>query len=485
MNYLDLTIQEIHEALVNKKTTPLELTKEAIKRAKEDKNNAFEYIAEKEALDFASSLKEVEVDNLLWGIPYTCKDNISTKGIPTTASSDILKGYVPIFDATVIEKLKAKKAILIGKVTLDELAMGGSGSTGHLGKTLNPYDPKGEHQVGGSSAGSAATVAASIVPFSLGSDTGDSIRKPASYAGLVGIKPTWSRISRYGLFPFTNSLDAIGCFTRCVEDSAIVMEALSGKDSKDFTSSDNEVKPYLKNINSSIKGMKIAVIKEIVDSISNKEIVEQFNKTLEIYKSLGAIINFVSVDEKLLQTLFPTYYIISCAEATSNNANLDGIKFGPSMDGENYIEAIKKCRSECFSERIKRRFVIGSYSLMKENQNELYLRAKKNRHRIVDVINKIFTTNDAIYCPAAPNVAPLFNSSMDQLQNEYLIADNWMVIGNFAGLPSLTLPIGFKDNLPFGANISCKPFEEEKVFILSKALEDKLPYKNLSIRNKK
>lgn len=201
MNYLDLPLLDLHKALVAKQVTPLALALEAIKRAKTNKDNAFELIDEEGAKAFAASLGEPEADNPLWGVPYFAKDNFSTKGLETTASSNILAGYIPVFDATVIAKLKERKAVLLGKTTLDELAMGGTGTTGRKGKTYNPYDSKHERMIGGSSCGSAAAVAASVVPFALGSDTGDSVRKPASYAGLVGMKPTWGRISRYGLFP--------------------------------------------------------------------------------------------------------------------------------------------------------------------------------------------------------------------------------------------------------------------------------------------
>ena len=205
--YRGLSIEQLHELLVAKKVTPLELAKEAIELAKKDTNNAFEYIMENEALANASELKEPEVNNPLWGIPFVIKDNLSTKDVPTTASSNILRGYVPVFDATVVTKLKEAHAVPIGKATLDELAMGGSGTTGHLGTTYNPHDRSHTRLIGGSSCGSAAVTADGIVPFALGSDTGDSVRKPASYAGLVGLKPSWGRISRYGLFPFAPSLD--------------------------------------------------------------------------------------------------------------------------------------------------------------------------------------------------------------------------------------------------------------------------------------
>ena len=249
--YEGKSILELHELLISKKVTPVELVKDVIKLSKKDNNNAFEYIMENEALEIASNLGEPEPNNLLWGIPFGIKDNFSTKDVPTTASSNILKGYVPVFDATVVEKLKNAKAIPIGKLTLDELAMGGTGTSGHLGVTHNPWDESKTRLVGGSSCGSAAVTSAGIVPFALGSDTGDSTRKPASYAGLVGFKPTWSRISRFGLFPFAPSLDTVGIFARNVTDVAIVTELLAGRDDKDSTSSTKPVGKYYENIKNS------------------------------------------------------------------------------------------------------------------------------------------------------------------------------------------------------------------------------------------
>lgn len=484
INFLDLTIKEIHKALIEKKITPLDLTKEALRRAKNDSNNAFEYIAEKEAIELASKLKEPEKDNLLWGIPFTIKDNFSTKNIPTCASSNILKGYIPIFNATVVEKLIDKKAILIGKTTLDELAMNGTGKTGHLGSTFNPYDIKHEHIIGGSSCGSAVTVANNIVPFSIGSDTGDSVRKPASYAGLVGFKPTWSLISRFGLFPFVNSLDTVGFFTRSVEDAGILLNVLAGYDSKDFTSYKKKINiNYLSKLNDSINNTKIIVIKEIIDSIKDNTIVCKFNEIIEILKLLGVKVVFVSLDKKILKTLFLTYYIIACAEATSNNANLDGIKFGftnnESSEIKNYKEILLHNRSIGFSKFIKKRFIFGSYVLMKENQKELFLKAKKNRHRIVNNINQILNNYDALLLPATSSIAPKFSDNI-VYDDEYLIANNHMIIANFAGLPSITIPMGFKKNLPFGLNITGKIFTESKILNIAKIIEDKLKFYNLN-----
>lgn len=485
MSYLDLTIKEMHQALVDKKITPLELTLEAIKRAKEDNNNAFETILEKEAIEIASNLKEPEVDNIFWGIPVGIKDNFSTKGILTTGSSEILRDYVPVFNATVVQKLLDAHAVPIAKTTLDELAMGGTGTTGHKGITYNPYDPSHTRLVGGSSCGSAAMVSNAVVPFALGSDTGDSVRKPASYAGLVGFKPTWGRISRFGLFPFAPSLDHVAYFTRSVEDSALSLSLLAGRDNHDATSSTKPVEDYAKAINNPIKGVKIAVLREVVDSIDDKNILEAFNNTIKELEKQGAVVEYVDFSIKLLESIYPTYMVISCAEATSNNANLDGIKFGPRYEADTYTDVMIKARTKGFCELIRRRFIIGSFALMRENQNDLFLRAQKARRLIVNRTNEILSDYDFIYVPAAPSIAPKFSDSSDRLSNNYLIADNILVLGNFAGLPSLTLPIGKENNMPFGANVMGRAFEEAKVFNVAKIIENIVGLENMSAREVK
>ena len=485
MSYLDLSLKELHEALVEKKVTPLELTEEALRRAHENKDNAFEFIDDEGAKAFAASLTEPEKDNPLWGIPYFSKDNYSTKGMPSTASSNILNGYIPVYDATVITKLREAKAVLLGKTTLDELAMGGTGTTGHLGITYNPWDPSHKRGIGGSSCGSAAAVAASIVPFSLGSDTGDSVRKPASLAGLVGMKPTWGRISRYGLFPFAPSLDHVAYFSRDVYSSAVLLDVLSGRDIHDSTSSTKPVERYEEDLDKPVAGMKIAVIKEIIDSISDEEIKKHFENSIKAAKEQGIAVDFVSFDKKLLESIYATYMVISCAEATSNDANLDGIKFGPYHGGKSYQEVMFNARDKGFSELIKRRFVIGSYCLMRENQEELFLRAQRNRAKIVEKVNEILKDYDFIYLPAAPSVAPLFENVSDKLSDEYLMADNHLVLGNFAGLPSITLPLFFKEGLPVGINIMGRAFEEKKLFQIAAAFEKASGLANVSILNKK
>ncbi len=485
MHYLDLGIVELHEALVSKKTTPLELAREALKRAKADKTNSFEKILEKEAIEEATALVEPEKDNLLWGLPYVAKDNFSTKGIETTASSNVLKGYVPLFDATVIAKLKDRKCVLIAKASMDELAMGGTGTTSHLGPTYNPYDPSHERMIGGSSSGSAASLAAGIGSFSLGSDTGDSVRKPAAYGGLVGVKPTWGRISRYGLFPFAPSLDHVGYFTREVKGAAVLFSALAGRDEKDATSSSLPIDDCLVDIDRGIAGLRVAYFKEIVDSLPSKTLKDKFFASLDRLSKRGAMVEEVEFGLDLLRAVYPAYMVISCAEATSNDANLDGIKFGPHYEGKNYEETIKKARTNGFSELIKRRFVIGSYCLMRENQEELFLRAQRLRRLIVDRLNEIYGSHDIVYLPAAPGVAPRFDASSDRLSSSYLIDDNHLALGNFAGLPSISLPLAFEDGLPLGVNAMGRAHEEKTLFRFAYEVEKVTGLAGVSAINKK
>lgn len=486
MDYTTLTIQELHDLYLSGRVTPLQVVEQAIEKAKADTNNALEANMFASAIEKAKELstQKVEVENLLWGIPYFIKDNFSTKGVETTASSNILRGYVPHYDAEVIERLNEKKAIALGKATLDELAMGGSGMSGHLGRTYNPYDPSHTHMVGGSSAGSASLVAAGIVPFALGSDTGDSVRKPASYAGLVGFKPTWGRISRFGLFPFTPSLDAVGYFTRSVFDSSLLLETLAGRDEKDFTSSFKKVDKYT-SYKHDVKGIKLALIRGISNRISNPILKASYDYSIEELKKRGAIIEYVEVDQSLLRALFSTYFVLSCAESTSNNANLDGVKFGARKEGTTYIDVIKNTRTAGFSALIKRRFILGSYSLKQENQELLFRRAQKARRLIVEAVNKVLKDYDFIYLPAAPSIAPKFDQKSDNLNIEHLVEDNHLVIGNLAGLPSLTLPICLDKGMPIGVNLTGRPFEELKLFGVASVIEEISGLKNLYVGSKK
>lgn len=474
MNYLSLSIYEIHKALVNKEVTPLDLVKEALEKIKKDTNNAFEYIYEKEAIEIAKQLKEPEVDNPLWGIPFVIKDNFSTKDIPTTGSSKLLEGYLPPFDAEVYTRLLNKKAIPIAKTTLDELAMGGTGSSGHLGKTYNPWDESKTRMIGGSSCGSAAACASGVVPYAIGSDTGDSVRKPASYSALVGFKPTWGRISRYGLFTFAASLDTVAYFTRNVKDSVLLLNVLAGHDIKDTTSSSLPIEEYKEN-------KTLTIIKEIYDDLKDETIKKAFDKLIKGLKEKGYKINTVSIGFDLAKAIYSCYYIISSAEATSNNANLDGIKFGVNKEAESYEEMLFKVRTEGFSDRIRRRFVIGSISLLEENQEEIYLRALRCRRVIVDTFNKILESNDAIILPASPTIAPLFDGDVPKksFNKDATISNNYLAFANLGGYPSITLPLGFESDMPFGVNLTSHHFTESKLLKIAQVVEDITGLKDL------
>ena len=475
MDYLSRSIIEIHNSLVNKEVTPLDLAKEALDKIKNDKNNAFEYVYEKEAIEIAEQLSKEEPDknNPLWGIPFVIKDNFSTKDIPTCASSKLLEGYIPPFDSEVYLRLLNKKAIPVAKTTLDELALGGTGSSGHKGKTFNPWDESKTRMIGGSSCGSAAACASGIVPFAIGSDTGDSVRKPASYSALVGFKPTWGRISRFGLFTFAASLDHVAYFTRNVKDSALLLSVFAGHDDKDTTSSPIEVEDYASKLNDKHKGYKLAIVKEIYEDLKDETIKYTFDETVNGLKEKGYKINTVSIGLDLAKAIYSTYYIISSAEATSNNANLDGIKFGSYKDAETYEEMLFKVRTEGFSDRIRRRFVIGSLSLLEENQQEIYLRALRSRRIIADTFNKILEDYDGIILPASPTVAPLFGDDIPKksFDKDGSVSDNYLAFANLGGYPSITLPLGFEDKLPFGVNITSFHFTESKLLSIAQDVE--------------
>lgn len=466
----DKLIDDIRRALDRGKVTSLELFDEAVSKAKkyQDEYNAFVTIMNKKEEEGSGSV--------LRGIPYALKDNISTKGILTTASSNILKDYIPLYDATVYKKLKESGAVLMGKTVLDELAMGGTGTTGHTGIVRNPWDSK--RMVGGSSAGSAAAVALGIVPFAIGSDTGDSIRKPAAYGGVVGYKPTYGRVSRYGLFAFASSMDHVGLFTRSVKDCAYVMDVIKGHDDKDMTSLPDEDICYVNNINNDVRGKKLFYIKEAIeidsDDLELKLIIDNFKSTVEKCKELGMEVYEVSFRKDLLEAIYPAYMCISCAEATSNNSNLTGIPFGSRVEGKNVNEIMMKTRTEGFSELIKRRFIMGSYILQKENQEKLFLNASRVRRLIVDKMNELFKEYDGLIMPASGDIAPLFGQKSDRLSDEYLILGNHLAIGNFGGFPSISIPSGFVNGMPVSVNITGRAKEDALVLNMANKLEETL-----------
>ena len=434
--------------------------------------------SQKEFNPFVTIIDKYEKEDsnsLLSGIPYALKDNISTKGILTTASSNILKNYVPVYDATIYKKLKSAGAVLMGKTVLDELAMGGTGTTGHTGIVRNPWDKT--RQIGGSSSGSAAAVALDIVPFAIGSDTGDSVRKPAAYGGVVGFKPTYGRISRYGLFAFASSLDHLGVFARNVKDIAIVTDIVKGYDPHDMTSLPDDGKIYNDLIDNSVKGRKLFYIKEAMEN-ADKDIIDNFKMVIKKCEALGMKVAEESINKDLLLALYPAYMAISCAEATSNDANLNGIHFGVRGEGKTPDEIITDARTKGFSELIKRRFIIGSYILQRENQEKLFLNAYRARRMIVDKINELFKEYDGLIMPAAAGIAPKFEEKSDKLSDKYLILDNHLCIGNFGGYPSITIPSGFINKMPIGINITGRVKEDDIVLNIANKLESTMEYKN-------
>lgn len=474
---MDKSIKEIHEALVSGKVTSGKLVEEALRKSHEveDKYNAFVTI-----LDDAEA-KDVS-ESLVSGIPFGVKDNYSTKDVLSTGSSNTLKNYVPFYTATVVQRLMDAGAIMVNKTALDEFGMGGTGTTPHTGAVLNPWDQT--RMCAGSSAGSACAVASGVYPFALGSDTGDSIRKPAAYCGIVGYKPTYGMLSRYGLFPFASSLDHCGILTRSVEDAAIVTDIMKGIDDHDMTSWDSSHIHLQEALTGNIEGKKLFYIKEICDihnypnaSDTLKEHLNNFFKTLELLKTKGVTVEEVSIDSKLLNAIASVYVVISCAEATSNMSNLTGIIFGPRSNKTDVFEMMKEHRTLGFSPLIKRRFIIGSYVLQKENQERYFKNAQRVRRLIVDKMKELFREYDALILPVSSGPAKKLDEDKDVIDAGTTVLEEHLQIGNFGGFPSITIPNGFIETLPVGINITGNCYDDENVLNIAYTLESLMPYR--------
>ena len=477
MEYMSKSIEEIHEALKSSKVTSEQLVKESLEKAHahQDEYNSFVTIID--------DAKATEVtDSLLSGIPYGIKDNYSTKDILSTGSSNTLKDYVPFFTATAIKNLESNGAIGVTKCAMDEFGMGGTGTTCHTGTVLNPWDKT--RMTAGSSAGSAASVASGVYPYATGSDTGDSIRKPAAYCGIVGYKPTYGMISRYGLFPFASSLDHCGCLTRSVKDAAIVVDGMKGIDKNDMTSWDSSDINLYESITGDVKDKKLCYIKELCDineypnaSEELKSHLSNFMDVIEKCKSIGIEVEEVSVDKKLLDALASVYVVISCAEATSNMSNLTGFIFGPRGEGKNYIEMMKDHRTKGFSPLIKRRFVIGSYVLQAQNKDRYFHNAQRVRRLLVDRWKELFKDYDAVILPVGSGPAKKLEGSKDILDESTKALEEHLQIGNFGGFPSITIPDGFIDGLPVGVNITGNCYDDANVLNIAYAIESTMNYK--------
>ena len=443
----------------------------AVKKAQAfqaDLNAMVSFIDLSEQID---QLQKIDSSAAFYGVPVVLKDLVNMKGTRTTGSSGILDNYVSPYDATITEKLKAAGAIIIGKSSCDTFGMGGTNMTAWTGPVPNPYDLN--RMAGGSSGGSAVLVASGVVPMAIGTDTGDSIRKPASYNNIVGLKPTYGRISRYGVIPYASSLDHVGVFTRNVKDAAMSLTVLAGRDDKDMTSSNRPVENYADLLNSELTGKRIGIIQNVIDAIKKPETLKLFKDLCDQLEVKGAIIKTIHLDEKLMHAFLPTYYIIANAEATANHANLDGLRFGVLHEGKTMEESMILSRTAGFGKLLKKRFVIGTYALFTENQEEVFRKAQKVRRLIVEDLNRVLNDVDVLIAPASSQGAPKFDDvSIDQLSSEYLIAENYMALANFSGYPSITVPMGMVDGLPVGVNLSSAAFTEQLLLNVAFAVEE-------------
>jgi len=473
---VDLTLVELIDKIKKKEISSKEITNAYIERCKKSKKlNSF--ITE----DFDHALKKADAfdnnpnfEKKLPGIPIAVKDLFCTKDLRTTAGSKILNNFVPTYESTVTNNLWENGAILLGKLNCDEFAMGSSNETSFFGNVQNPI---GENLVpGGSSGGSASALAAKLTPATIGTDTGGSIRQPASFTGTVGLKPTYGSCSRYGIVAFASSLDQAGPMTRDVKDCALMFEVMSSYDKKDSTSVDFKRDNYLNKLKDSIKGKKIGVPKEYrVDGMS-KEIDELWQKGIKIIKEAGADV----VDISLPNTMYalPAYYIVAPAEASSNLARYDGVKYGFRSKGENLIDMYEKTRSEGFGDEVKRRILIGTYVLSSGYYDAYYLKAQKVRKLIKNDFDQAYKNVDAILTPSTPSSAFKIGEKTDDPVSMYL-NDIFTVPINLAGLPAISIPAGIDaKGYPLGLQIIGKAFDEQNIFNIAYTMEKHINFKN-------
>lgn len=457
---------EQRKALLNKEISAVELANAVYEQieAVDEKLGAFNSLTKESALETAKEVDKKIAANeqlpALAGIPLGLKDNMNFKGSKTTASSKILKDFVSPYDATVVKKLKENLIPIIGKTNLDEFAMGSSNENSAFKIVRNPWDLN--KVPGGSSGGSAASVAGYEATMALGSDTGGSIRLPASFCGIVGLKPTYGRVSRYGLIAFASSLDQIGPFARCVEDAALLLEAISGYDSNDSTSLNIPVPKYTAALNKDIKGLKIGVIKELFGEGISDDVKKSLEDAVQKYKDLGAQI--VEISLPLLKHSIGVYYIIATAEASSNLARFDGVKYGHrSDDCKSLIEMYTKTRAEGFGDEVKRRIMLGTYALSSGYYDAYYKKAQQVRHLIKNDFDKVFETVDVLLSPTCPNTAFEIGSKTADPLSMYL-TDIGTISANLAGIPGISLPCGLDSTgMPIGMQLLAPALQEEKL----------------------
>ena len=466
MDIIDLTVHELMEKLENKELTSEQITKAYIDRINEKENDveAFVTLTTDSALEQAKKIDEKRNngENLsgFAGIPIGIKDNMCTKGVKTTCSSKMLENFVSPYDATVVEKINKEEMPSLGKLNMDEFAMGGSTEYSYFKKTKNPWDLN--KVPGGSSGGSAAAVAAKMVPWALGSDTGGSIRQPASLCGIVGLKPTYGLVSRFGLVAFASSLDQIGPLTKDVKDAALLLNIIAGHDERDTTSAEVEKKDYVKALKNDVKGLKIGVPKEYFGEGINQEVKEALQKAIEKYKELGAIVEECSVD--IAEYALATYYIIACAEASSNLGRFDGIRYGHRTENfENLKDIYRNSRSEGFGPEVKRRIILGTYVLSSGYYDAYYKKAQQVRTLVKNEFSKAFEKYDVLLTPTSPTVAFNIGEKSNNPLEMYL-SDICTVSVNIAGLPGISVPCGVDSKgMPIGMQLIGNSFAEETI----------------------
>lgn len=483
MDLTALKISDLRSMLDKKELSAKELTDAYLDRIKAVDDKLESYItvtaeaAEKAAEKAQEKINKGEA-SALCGIPLAIKDNICTDGVKTTCSSKMLENFVPFYNATVMDKLENEGAVMLGKVSMDEFAMGGSTQTSAFKKTKNPYDLT--RVPGGSSGGSAAAVSASLCAAALGSDTGGSIRQPSSFCGVTGLKPTYGRVSRYGLVAFASSLDQIGPIAKSAEDCAVILNAIAGYDPHDGTSSKNEVPDFTAKIGQDIKGMKIAVPKEFYAEGIDDEVRKAVLAAADYYKSLGA--ELVDCSMPSLKYAVAAYYLISSAEASSNLSRFDGIKYGHrSEEGENFAELISNSRREGFGEEVKRRIMLGNYALSSGYYDAYYGKAMALKQKIREEYKNIFTGCDVILTPTAPTVAYGVNENISDPAKMYQ-ADICTVTVNIASLPGISTTCGYDSKgMPIGMSIIGKKWDEATIIQAADAFEKNFTRQNASL----
>ena len=476
MDITELTVHELVKKLDNNEVTSKQIVDAYTKKINEKEKDvkAFITLTTDDAIKQAEAIDKNGRNNELAGIPIGIKDNLCTKNVKTTCASKMLENFVSPYDATVIEKINECEMINLGKLNMDEFAMGSSTENSAMQITHNPWNLN--KVPGGSSGGSAAAVAANMVPWALGSDTGGSIREPSAFCGVVGLKPTYGLVSRYGLVAFASSLDQVGPITKDVTDSAMLLNVIAGKDEKDSTSINHEKEDYTKYLKQDVKGLKIGVPKEFFGEGINEEVKSKLKEAIKTYENLGAEVEECSLD--VAKYSLATYYIIACAEASSNLGRFDGIRYGyRTKKYSNLDELYKNSRTEGFGKEVKRRIILGTYVLSSGYYDAYYKKAQKVRTYVVNKFNEAFKKYDVLLTPVSPTTAFTIGSKSNNPLEMYL-ADICTVSINIAGVPAISIPAGVdSNNMPIGMQLIANRFNEGKIYNAAYAFEQKIKFR--------